>query len=348
MRSLAVAWSFLVCCGGEHKPDVPIDAPRAADAPKPIDSPMIDAPAIDAPATATGAHYHYVMDHQYVPTNNTQARQYGLDLNSDGVVDNQLGMVLGTLSSMGFDVQAAASKSVDTGSTLLLVDLQTADFTTATDTGVTLYEGANPMPAPCSGPTDTVCRHHLAGTGTFDIAATSPRDTPLSGNASAGTFTNGPGHLPLQIAITSAASTPIELHLIGARTKMSSVTAGGIATGVVAGAITQTELNTQVLPQFQVTLMQIVYRDCCGLATSPGGATCNPNGTPACGCVSGSSGQTVIGLFDTSPKDCQITLSEVQNNSLLQSLLAPDVTVEGQMALSLGIGFTAVPGTFTP
>jgi len=33
---------------------------------------------------------------------------------------------------------------------------------------------------------------------------------------------------------------------------------------------------------------------------------------------------------------------------LLKSLLAPDVTVEGQMALSLGIGFTAVPGTFTP
>jgi hypothetical protein len=349
MRSLAAACFFLISCGGQNKPGVSADAPRPIDAPKPIDSPMIDSPmidaAVDAPVTAMGTHYHYVMDHEYVPTNNSQARAYGLDLNNDGTVDNQLGMVLGTLSSMGFDVQAQTTKSVDTGATLLLVDVQTTGFTNATGTGVTMYEGANPMPAPCSGPTDTVCRHHLAGTGTFDVATTSPRDTPLPGNASSGTFSSGPGHLPLQLAFTS--TSPIELHLIGARMQMSSVTAGGIATGVVAGAVTQTEINTQVLPQFQAELTQIVYRDCCGLASSPGGATCNPSGTPPCGCVSGSSGATVIGLFDTS-HDCKISLSEVQNNSLLMSLLAPDVTVEGQMALSLGVGFTAVPGTFTP
>ena len=35
-------------------------------------------------------------------------------------------------------------------------------------------------------------------------------------------------------------------------------------------------------------------------------------------------------------------------NLIVQNLLAPDVTLEGQMCVSLGFGFTAVPGTFTP
>jgi hypothetical protein len=43
-----------------------------------------------------------------------------------------------------------------------------------------------------------------------------------------------------------------------------------------------------------------------------------------------------------------ITLDEIRNNSLIQSLLAPDVTLEGQPALSLGFGVTAVKAAFTP
>ncbi len=31
-----------------------------------------------------GEHYHYVVNQAFVPTTNTQARDYGLDLNGDG------------------------------------------------------------------------------------------------------------------------------------------------------------------------------------------------------------------------------------------------------------------------
>ena len=41
-----------------------------------------------------------------------------------------------------------------------------------------------------------------------------------------------------------------------------------------------------------------------------------------------------------------ISLAEIKNNSLIQSLLAPDVTINGQDALSFGIGFDAVPAGF--
>ena len=43
--------------------------------------------------TPEGEHYHYVTNKAFVPTTNMQAREYGLDLNKDGTVDNQLGSV---------------------------------------------------------------------------------------------------------------------------------------------------------------------------------------------------------------------------------------------------------------
>ena len=55
----------------------------------------------------------------------------------------------------------------------------------------------------------------------------------------------------------------------------------------------------------------------------------------------------MVSFFDTTP-DCNVTVTELQNNSLIQSLFAPDVTVEGQQALSFGFAFTAVDATFTP
>ncbi len=312
------------------------------------------------PIVPTGMHYHYVANQVNVPTNNTQARAYGLDLNNDGTVDNQLGMVLGTLSSMGFDIQGNINTSVADGGIIVLVDFQTKDFNSTAAAGIQAYLGANPNPPACNGSADTTCQHHLTGTATFDIASGSPSNAALAGKIVSGTFTGGPGDLALQIAI--GGQTPIELDLIGAKAKASMISATGIGAttnpntatassqgGVVlGGAITQDDLNTKIIPQIQQQLGPIILRDCCGASTSPGGATCNPNGNPPCGCTDGSTGKTILGLFDTSPKDCTVSVMEIQNNSLIMSLLAPDVTINGKMALSLGINVTAVGATVTP
>ena len=97
-----------------------------------------------------GQHYQFVSKKAYVPTNNNQAREYGLDLNKDKTVDNQLGMVLGTLSSMGFDIQGTIDKAVAEGSIILLLDFQTKDFTNSSAAGLEVILGANPMPAACN------------------------------------------------------------------------------------------------------------------------------------------------------------------------------------------------------
>jgi len=87
-------------------------------------------------------------------------------------------------------------------------------------------------------------------------------------------------------------------------------------------------------PAIQTQLVPIITRDC-------------PNATaPTCTCTDSSTGKTILGLFDAND-DCMVTVEEIKTNSLIVSLLSPDVTINGKMALSLGIKATAVKGTYT-
>jgi len=281
-----------------------------------------------------GTHYHYVVDSVAVPTNSNQSREYGIDLDGDGAVDNQLGAVLGLLAGQGFDVQTSLDESVDTGSIILLADIQTKDFTNTSAAGLQVFLGDNPTPPACTDANDTICRHHLDGNGMFSIAANSPDNAALGGKIVNGTFTGGPGTLSLQIAL--GGTDAIQLDLIGARAKVSSITDSAIGTAILAGALTQDDLNTKVIPAIQMQLGPIIMRDCTDLATPPD-----------CGCMASSTGKTIIDLFDTDPKDCAVSVMEIQSNSLIKGLLQPDVVIDGTMALSLGVKATAVKGTYT-
>ncbi len=289
-----------------------------------------------------GEHYHYVANQVFVPTNNQQARDYGLDLNNDKTVDNQLGMVLSTLAGMGFDIQATIDTAVAEGSIILLVDFQTPDFSATTNAGIQVYLGDNEMPAACNSgemydeATKTGCKHHLDGNGMFSIAASSPQNAALGGKIIGGTFNGGPGDLSLQIAL--GGTDAINLDLIGARAKASMITDSTIGGVVFGGAVTKDDIDNQVIPAIQKQLGPIIMRDCTDLTNPTGG----------CGCMADSTGKTILGLFDVAPtKDCMVSVEEIRDNQLIRSLLAPDVTIDGNMALSLGIKATAVKATYT-
>ena len=291
--------------------------------------PPIDAP-IDSPPSQ-GNHSHYVVDRVLVPTSSSQANMYGLDLDGNGSVDNLIGQDLATIAGMGANVQGGVDTAVNTGQILMLADIQTTAFDNATDAGFTLYAGTNPMPAPCSSPTDTTCRHHLDGTGTFDVAAM-PRDPALSGSFVSGTYTGGPGHLPIQISVEGA---NLSLDLIGARVKVMA-TSTNITSAILAGGVTVTDRDTKIYPALSTAFNAQIATDCTALTSPPG-----------CGCASGSTGATLISLFDSN-HDCSVSVDEIKNNALVGALFAPDVTLEGQKCLSVGVSVTAVPATFTP
>ena len=299
-----------------------------------------------------GTHYHYIANKVLVPTTNTQAREYGLDLNGDKTVDNQLGMVLSTLGSMGFDIQATLDKAVAVADIVLLVDFQTKDFTNTTAAGIQVFLGDKNMVTPMAcntgevynETTNTGCGHHLGGTGMFAVSASSPTNASLGGKIVNGTFTGGPGNLSLQISFGDSGA--VQLDLIGARAKGSSLSDASLGTGtsggvVFGGAITKSDIDNKVIPAIQTQLVPIIARDCTMLS--------NP---PTCGCAADSTGKTILGLFDTKladgteGKDCMVSVDEIKTNSLIVSLLAPDVTINGKEALSLGIKATAVKGEF--
>ena len=288
----------------------------------------------DGTTPPSGPHTTYVVNTVTVPKNNAEARSIGLDLDGNKTIDNQLGMVLGTLAGQGFDIKKTLDDAVNSGSIILLLDFQSPNFTSTTGAGLAVKLGDMPMPAACTNPDDlTTCGKHLDGNGSFTIKSDSPTDAEVDGKIAGGVFSGGPGTLSLQIALGS--TDPINLDLIGARAKASGISETGMMDVTLAGALTQADLDTKVIPAVHAQLGPIITRDC-------------PDATVAnsCMCTSSSStGHTILGLFDTNPKDCTVTIEEIKTNSLIQSLLAPDVVIDGQDALSLGIKVTAVKAT---
>ena len=289
--------------------------------------------------TPAGAFHHYAVSGATIPKNSAEARMFGLDVDGKEGVDNQLGMVLGTLSQQGFNLQDPLDLAVAEGSLTLLFTLQTDKFDTSSGAGATILLGSNPMPAPCSTPdgehTVATCGLQLKGTGMFTAGA---QQGTIAGTIKNGVF-NGGGLMDTITLKISLAGANIDLNLIAAKTQIQQMSEDKIDSLVVAGAVTQDDLNTKILPAIQAQISPLIARDCTALDM--------PNGTPACGCADGSTGKQVISLFDTSPKDCAVTVDEIKNNGLIQSLLAPDVTINGQMALSVGLKLKAVKGMYT-
>lgn len=286
-----------------------------------------DTPAELAP------HYTYVASELEVPTNNSQAREFGLDLNGDGNVDNQLGQVLGTLAGQGIDVQIAMERAVRKGNALVLFDFQTQSFSSASQASLTVLAGdkSTTSPAPCAGPTDTVCGKHLVGTGTFTVAANQEETTALEGAVADATFNGGPGAYSLPFTLDD--SGVISLNLIGARARATGLSEDGMDSIILGGAL-DAETVDALYPLITEQIGQQIARDCSG--GSP----------PQCGCEPGSTGGTLRVLFDTGPVDCTVSVTEVRGNFLIASLMAPDVEIDGRPALSVGFKATAVKATF--
>lgn len=314
MRLFLLAYVMLGCGddGNMLMPDAPIDMPVVVDPP--------------------GVH-HYVVDKMMVPSSNTEARTYAMDLNGDSLPDNQLGMVLSTLAGMGIESQAAMTKAIDTGAVILLGDLFAEDLNLAPTATFTIWQGTSPSPPACAGPQDTTCRKHLSGNAHFNIDTSVAGDPPLAGAMASTQFTGGPGHLTIPIVIFDPK--PIRVTLIGARAKLANVSHTAVPSAVIAGAISATDVDTKVIPAMREGIMTTVSQDCTMLQ--------NP---PDCGCKPDSTGRQHILLFDVND-DCDISVTELRNNSLIQSLFAPDVMIEGQMALSVGVGATMVGAAYT-
>lgn len=304
----------------------------------------------DGDGTVEGEHYRYVVSSLSTTSTNK------LDLDGNGRTENKLGELLGSLAPF-FAIQTTIDEALLKGTVLLLADLQTPSFSSAGNAGFSVYLGdaASVSPAPCTDVNVlTTCGQHLTGTGTFAVAATSPRDAQLTGPFAGGTMKAGPGKLSLQLALTG---TPITVSLLGARAQISEASADGIERGIMGGGISQSELDTVLLPAVAAQMKVVIDRDCGPEAERMLGRV-TPQSAEVCGRMTGGAftacvdtGATLLGGatgFDTAPRDCKITTADLKASALLGQALTPDITIDGQQAVSAVIGFKTKKGAFTP
>jgi hypothetical protein len=295
----------------------------------------------------------FVVDSLIVPsTANEALTTYGLDIDGkdgdgDRGVDNALGRSFATLSNT-IDIGAAVRAGVDAGSIILLLNVSSADLTANGRMEVGMYLGANPVPAACESEQDEVCRKHLDGAGSFELAPDAPTDTILAGSLQDGGFSMSADDEPGRVAIALPAldgGAPLVVELVGARISIQSVSEAGLTSGIIGGAIPADDFEQTILPSFHEGLAAQVAADCTG--TPPG--CCTPD----------SAGEGILQFLDPFTDDCMVSYDEFRNNLFLGPLFNPDVDLfdaDGNYApnsdgtndaLSLGLGFSAVTATFT-
>jgi hypothetical protein len=305
-----------------------------------------DNPSPDATIIPEGTHYGYVVSKVSLPPPNAQLASYSLDLGGpksnklDGQVENVLGSFLISIGMAAkIDIQGTLTEAVDRGTILLLADVQTESFTTAGASSFGVKFGENPQPKPCTDDSDlTTCGQHLKGGATFSVASNSPTNTALTGAFVNGILNGGPGNLSLQIALGS--TDPIILNLVGARVKATAVSETGM-TAIVGGLLLQQELNDHVFPAVAAQLNAVLVRDCGEEASRT---------LPSCNCQS--TGALLMGVFDLSPKDCKVSLDEVETNPFTAALQSGDICSQASCpanaadALSIGVKIEAVKASF--
>jgi hypothetical protein len=280
-----------------------------------------------------GGHYQYVVSALHIPTTNPDARAAGLDLNGDKVVDNIMGQIFATLDGLGLGVSATVDEAVARGGLIMLADLQTTNFDDTGRTGLTMFLGGEPLPSPCLDPADlATCRQHLQGTGHFTVDDASVSDLAV-GPIKRSVFAASMSHLPVEIVLDPAA--PLRLDLHAAKVRWTDL-APDHASAILAGGITQADINGIVIPEAAIQIDRIVVEGC------------RPGATAGeCVCDEGARGILLLQYLDTDD-DCRITGPELASSDIIQSLVAPDYEVDGELLTSIGIPVDLVAATFTP
>jgi hypothetical protein len=326
-----------------------------------------DEPIGEVEIDPTGLSTTYVVDRLFVPIDGVEANRFGLDVDGDeqGRAENTLAMLLTAPPYFCTRVpceyqdlwaewtvrrRAWLEALVDRGTILLLNRIKATDLTSAEGIGTWFYRGWSSDPPPCTGDeTDAACRQHLDGSARITLDPSTPADVHMTGRIVDGHLSAGPGRSIIQV-VAGPGVEPFEIELFAARIE-GAVTATTIGTpeepARLGGAIDAATIRGAVMPAIWKGWMQVVDQDCEPTAGS----------MPPCNCVDGSPGERALQLFDEEPDrlgatpdgDCVVTLEEFGANSLIDSLLAPDVDMDDdgiKESMSFGLGFTAVAAEF--
>lgn len=277
-----------------------------------------------AATTAHATNYvrSYLVDNVLLPTTSSQANSYAIDVDGDGHPDNDFGQVLAALSTQGFDFQGAMDAAVASGSIVHLVGLQSTDALFKNDPAAqaTWCVGVPTATPPLFDGTDNPS---CADTSGIFVAALSGGSFTSPAPAS----TPNPVSLDIELAIGTSHAT---FTVLNARLSFTIDAAGNISVGQINGSIPHDNLLNTFPPAIAAACNASIQSD----PTSNTSSTCKSLFDT--GCIN----------FPEYSGDGQIEVCEVTENSLIQTLLAPDVKVDDGGTIvdanSIGIRFTAI------
>ena len=265
----------------------------------------------------------------------TPPGEYASDLDDDGDEDDGLGRVAATLeTTSNVDLQGGIDAAIAAGETLFLIEIRSHDESFENDENATLtISRASTQASP-----------DLSGGGSFTVeAGTTP--FVLTGAIVNHVFRSDEpsgAPQPLDFAIAFGGEDVVEVPIIAVRVTVTiDADAQALTAGKLAGAVLAEELDTAVMP-----VLAAQYN--AAIATDP----------------TDSASLLILNIFDTGGCDggvadnSVIELCEVENNTLLNSVFAPDVDIldaSGNVAprangpkdaLSLGVGFSGVAALY--
>lgn len=278
----------------------------------------------------SGDAHDFLVSELYIPDSSTTAKENGVDLNGDGVIDNKLGSIISLIASQGgdFDVNTSVNEEIAEGSLLLVGRVYVDQFgnddeVLAQVLQATVVGGATPI---------------FDGNDEVALDPNTPQDLFLCGRIVNNNLEAGPDSLGIVFPIPEIGTLDITLEraqLIG------QTTADGMVDVMLGGGLSKEEIETNLYPtvldwinseieadptgSMATTVLDLLDNNC--EPTLPG---CDPAPT---GCA----------------EDSVIHVDELKCNALLNSALAPDVDIDGDGVkdlISLGLKIVeAVPVT---
>ena len=280
--------------------------------------------------TASGSAHDFLVSELYIPDSSATARENGVDLNGDGVIDNKLGSIISLIASQGgdFNVNESVNQEIADGNLLLVSRVVVDQFGNDDEVLAQVLQanvvgGATPI---------------FDGNDEVALDPNTPQDLFLCGRIVNNTLEAGPANLGIVFPIPEIGTLDITLEraqLIG------NVTADGMVDMMLGGGLSKEEIETNLYP----TVLEWLNGE---IAADPTGSLA----TTVLDLLDNNCEPTIAGC-DPAPAGCAedtvIHVDELKCNALLNSALAPDVDIDGDGVkdlISLGLKIVeAVPVT---
>ena len=274
-------------------------------------------------------------EHQFVvttlslPLSSADATKFAFDLDGNGTLDNQMGMLFVALKGqMGETTpQSSVRAAIGDGRIIMLLSFYVQpDMQDSPVSNMWAFNGQRADPPLLNGPQPG---------GTFFVDPTAPQDLYCGGSitASLGRYGSDEATMLLRLPFGGGDGILI-LPLTAVRVEFTAAAGGeSLTEGRMGGAIRKQDVDDTLVPTV-VDMLNEEMRAYCSASSG------------TCTCESGSGAETIRQMFDTDGS-CDVSPEEGRGNAIINALLEPDVTLsDGSGGVSVGFGFTAVNAVF--